>query len=433
MKILACFFFISCVILGQSDFISSRASVSLYLLLYALEAGCLIWAWNLRPVPSRRFVLITALAFRLALLPAGLRDNASLQDLLDPNAWQRFLLFDHDVWRFLWDPHVAASGFNPYSFAPFASDLDRIAEDEPWLTVRSNINYPQTPTTYPPGAQLLFRIPNHFLPANPLGFKLLAIAADLGISALLPLPCAILYAWNPLVLKAGAASAHFDSVLALLVLLVYFNRKHLWSAGALLGAAALVKLSPLLLLPWLYRHSGLRSALVAVLLIICGFAPFYPDFLTGLAAFGGNWQFNAGYFYALKWLSPAAARPISLLSLTVAALLLARSKSFDPAQQAAWTLFLGVVLSPTVMPWYLVWCLPLAAVAGEMIPVYFSFAVALSTLVMIDGIEREWWLWIEHLPLLIAIYFRFSVTLQSAPATAQHGHDTISDDTPRSG
>jgi len=433
VRTVACFIFISCVILGRTEFISNWESVGLYLLLFAFQAGSLIWVWKTKPAPSRRFVLATALFFRLALLPAGLREDASLQDMLDPQSWQRFLLFDHDVWRFLWDPHVAASGINVYTFAPSDAALDQLAEDEPWVTVRSRINYPQTPTTYPPGAQLLFQITNKILPANPLGIKLLAIAADLGISALLPLPSVLLYAWNPLVLKAGAASAHYDSLLALLILAVYYNSQRLWTSGVLLGTAALVKLSPLVLLPWLFRQSGIGGVLIALGFTALGFAPFYPGFLTGLSAFGGNWQFNAGYYGALQWLSPVAARPLAALSFLTAAFLIFRSKTLNPAQQAAWTLFFVVVLSPVVMPWYLLWCLPLAILAGEMIPIYFSFAVALSILVMLDGIERSWWLWLEHLPLFFAICFRFGVTFHRQSSKWIHGHDTVSDDSPRPG
>lgn len=368
--------------------------------------------------------MITALLFRLALLPAGLSAGSSAADALDPQSWQRFLLFDHDVWRFLWDPHVASKAINPYALAPSDAALDGLAEEEPWVTVRSYVNYPQTATSYPPGAQLLFQISHFFLPGNPLGIKALAIAADLGISALLPLPCVLLYAWNPLVLKSGAASAHFDSVLGLLLLATYFNRQRPWRAGALLGAAVLVKLSPLALIPWLYRQAGLKSVLLALGVIFCGFAPFYPEVLGGIAAFGSSWQFNAGYFGALQYLFPGAARLLSGLSILGLALWIAWSKALDASQQAAWTLFLLVILSPVVMPWYLLWCLPLAALAGEMIPMYFSVAAGLSILVMIDGVEHAWWLWLQHLPLLAAVYFRLCVTFARSRAMDRHGNDT---------
>lgn len=414
----------TCLILGQFDFISSRWSVALFLSLYAVQAGCLLWVWKRQAVPSRRFVLVTALLFRLALLPAGLRAGSSAADALDPQSWQRFLLFDHDVWRFLWDPHVSAQGISPYAFAPSDAALDGLAQDEPWVTVRSYVNYPQTATSYPPGAQLLFRMSHLLLPGNPLGVKVLAIAADLVISALLPLPCVLLYAWNPLVLKAGAASGHFDSVLGLLLLATYFNLHRPWRAGALLGAAVLLKLSPLVLIPWLYRQAGLRSVILALGVTICGLAPFYPEFLQGLGAFASRWQFNAGYFAALNALVPGAARLLSGLTVLGLALWIAWAKTLDAAQQAAWTLFLLVVLSPAVMPWYLLWCLPLAVLAGEMIPVYFSMAVGLSIQVMIDGVEHGWWLWLEHAPLLAAIFFRLSVTLSRSAAIGRYGNDT---------
>jgi hypothetical protein len=415
VRIAACLILILSLALGQLEFISSLESVALYLLLYGLQAAVLLWVWKTKPAPTRRFVLCTSLLFRLALLPAGLKDDASWGNLLDSQAWQRFLLFDHDVWRFLWDPHVVANGMSPYAFPPGHSALDALGEEEPWNSVRSNLNYPNNVSTYPPGAQLLFLIPYEAMPGNPLGMKLLAIVADLGICALLPLPQVLLYAWNPLVLKVGAASAHFDSIIGLILLLVYLNRQHVWRSGLWLGAGALVKLSPLALLPWLYRERGIRSALAAIGVTAVGFAPFYSDLLRGLAVFGGNWQFNAGYFMALQWFSPVAARPISMATILAAVLWIARTRQMEVAPKAAWTMFLVVVLSPTVMPWYLLWCLPLAALSGEMIPVYFSLAAALPTLIMIDGIEHAWWLWVQHLPLAIAILWKTWLTFLRPP------------------
>jgi hypothetical protein len=55
-----------------------------------------------------------------------------------------------------------------------------------------------------------------------------------------------------------------------------------------------------------------------------------------------------------------------------------------------------LLLGPTVMPWYVIWLVPLAIVARVRAWCYFSGLVCLAFLVMIDGRERAWVLWIEY-------------------------------------
>jgi hypothetical protein len=112
---------------------------------------------------SRAILLLIAagaVLFRLTLLPAGLPHDASFRALLagiradlrgESVSFERFQLFDDDVWRYLWDGHVWAlwaHGGNPYTLAPNDASLDSFAEvDNPdltdnraiWSDVRSNI------------------------------------------------------------------------------------------------------------------------------------------------------------------------------------------------------------------------------------------------------------------------------------------------------
>jgi hypothetical protein len=55
-----------------------------------------------------------------------------------------------------------------------------------------------------------------------------------------------------------------------------------------------------------------------------------------------------------------------------------------------------IVLSPAVMPWYLLWLLPLATLSLAWPWVVFSAAACLAFLVMVDGRERLWWLAVEY-------------------------------------
>jgi hypothetical protein len=55
-----------------------------------------------------------------------------------------------------------------------------------------------------------------------------------------------------------------------------------------------------------------------------------------------------------------------------------------------------VVFSPTVMPWYVIWALPLAIIAQHRVWLYFSALVCAAFQVMVDETERGWVLWVEY-------------------------------------
>ncbi|MCI0404353.1 MAG: hypothetical protein L0212_12685 [Acidobacteria bacterium] len=365
-------------------------------------------------------VLLGAVLFRVTMLGAGLPHDATAPELLDlaradlrgeALVYERFLLYDHDLWRYLWDGHVAANGVNPYAFAPQDSALDVLAEDGVWPEVRENINHPQLPTLYPPLAQLVFQASHAVAPGSVLALKALLVALDLGATLLVagalrasgrPLSWVVLYAWNPLLIKAVAGSGHFDSMvaglLAALVLLVVQRRKTL--AALVFALAVLARLTPLVLVPVVARRLGWRRTALAAAVIVAGYLPFLDagaGLGSGLAAFSREWHFNAGLYALAENLfagftaDPAgAARAVCALAITGALLYLAARDDGKPetfAVNAAAALGALIVFSPTVFPWYVVWVLPLAVIARSLSWIWFSALVCLAFLVMVEGRE----------------------------------------------
>ncbi len=126
---------------------------------------------------------------------------------------------------------MAAHGVNPFQFAPNDRRLDALAgaddsrltdERGGWSDIRDNINHPAVLTIYPPLAQFVFRLTHAIAPGSVLAMKSLLAGFDLLAVLLLaltlrrlgqPATRVILYAWNPLVIKAFAASGHVDAVL----------------------------------------------------------------------------------------------------------------------------------------------------------------------------------------------------------------------------
>lgn len=389
-----------------------------------------------------------AVLFRLALLPAGLPPGRGLsesaRDLADDlrgerAAYERFQLYDDDLWRYLWDGHVAAHGVNPYRYAPADDALDGLAERERspvtdertvWSDVRDNVNYPEIPTVYPPLAQALFRLSHALAPGSVLAWKALVVTLDLLAALLLacglraagrPRTDVVLYAWNPLVVKVFAGSGHVDALmvaaLAAAAAAVLGERRLLGGLG--LGLAVAAKLSPIVLVPFLARRLGGRAMALAAGVVALLYAPYLGAGVAvsgGLSAFAHGWQFNAGPFALLRHLAgrvsdepSTLARALSAAAIVALLVFLARrddgeARSFP--RVAAHALGGALVLGPAVMPWYLAGVLPLAILAGEAAWLGFAPLVCLSFLVMIDGVERAGTLLVEYGALATLLVFR---------------------------
>jgi hypothetical protein len=388
-----------------------------------------------------------ALLFRLTLLPAGLPHNASPREIAaglrsdlagDDVTYERFLLFDSDIWRSLWDGHVWSHGTNPYRFPPADAALDGFADEGRaelsdgrgvWSDIRDNINHPSVPTIYPPLTQTVFRISHWLAPGSVLAMKVLLVFLDLLAVLFIalalrrvgrPATDALLYAWNPLVIKVFSGSGHADVILvAALAATAYFlARDSRTMAATTYGLAVLAKLSPLVLVPFVAKRVGWRNLALVGAIVLAAYAPFFDAgwaVFDGLRTFARDWQFNAGAFALFRLLaSPfgsstdmVARAGSGLAILTLVGWLAWRDDGRNDtfANSGAAALGALLLLGPAVMPWYVAWLLPLAIVAGQRIWIYFSVLVCVAFLVMIDQTEHAWALVLEYgaFALLLAI------------------------------
>jgi alpha-1,6-mannosyltransferase len=289
-----------------------------------------------------------------------------------------------------------------------------------WADIRENVNHPWLPTVYPPLMQFVFRFSHWLAPGSVLVLK--ALLAGLDLVAVLfialtlrrigkPVEWVLLYAWNPLAIKVIAGSGHADVLVAvMLAACSYFLLRQAKFAAALsFGLAVLGKLTPLVLLPFLIKRIGWRWSAVSAAVIVAGCLPFLHGdaaMFNGFRAFAGTWVFNAGWFTAIsflaKFFSSSPASVARIVSASVYLVLLGGLVKRDDGRPEGFVVLGGaalallIVLSPTVMPWYVVWVLPLAVSAGAMEWIYFSFLVCTAFLVMIRGVEYSWALALEY-------------------------------------
>ena len=290
----------------------------------------------------------------------------------------------------------ALHGLNPYDFAPAAIPHDTAAVRVEDFREATSVYGPLfTLATYPLG---LVGVPAAMWTLKAVeALAVLAIAALVArlaaVRGIAPAPAAALVALNPLVLVHVVGGGHNDGlmVLALLggVAMVTVGREA--GAGASLVAAFAVKATAYVAAPFAFLGAGSgprRARLVAgALVALAALAA------AALAAFGSS---------ALDWLSflsgsqqrvsyhsiPATAARFTGIDLDAiriafqvayvgfAVWLLAwTARGGDWVRAAAWAT-LGLLCATVYLtPWYLLWALPLAALARDRAIVALTLAL----------------------------------------------------------
>ncbi|HKQ56515.1 MAG TPA: glycosyltransferase 87 family protein [Candidatus Eisenbacteria bacterium] len=383
--------------------------------LVAIAFACFGWALlRARGATVPRAGLLVfgvALAARLALLPV----SPSLSD---------------DVYRYVWEGRVAAAGGDPWHQGPLDPRLASLRDGE----IHPRINHPELTTIYPPLAIAGFALVAALSPTV-WAMKLWVVLHDLALIAILlawvrrrggaPL-MVIAYAWNPLVVIEHAGSGHHDptAIVWLVAAFAWAERRPVLSALAL-AAGVLVKLAPLVALPFLVPRWTPRARVVGVTLIALGLAWFWaltrgPQ--SGLDAYGRAWANNELLFAYLLRLAgdPARARAAALAAL-IAVLAGLVARRIEAAQATRQGLRAAFLLSPVAHPWYLAWVMvfePLAPSAPWILlsaTAFLSYGVFATPDLGTSFHLPLAWRWLEYgLPAALAVVLAIGGRARSA-------------------
>ena len=333
------------------------AQIVLYLGAISLVERCPTNKWTLR------IVLVTGLAAQLIAVAAP-----------------PFL--STDIYRYVWDGLVQGAGINPFRYIPADPHLSflRDAKIYPHINRR---NYAHT--IYPPGSQMIFlgvtRISAKVasMKVAMLGFEAVTCFALIRCLKLLHLPPerVLLYAWHPLAIWEIASSGHVDAAalafISLAILARLSNRDTL--AGGWLGAAVLVKLYPVTLLPAFLRPRRLRPAWVTCLVVAAGYA-LYLSAGKGVLGFLPVYAREEGLksgtrFFPLDFAEHLFHRAIpsdSYVAICACALAALAWWAYRHGAQPAACIRSGLLLATALIlcfsphyPWYFLWLLPFLA------------------------------------------------------------------------
>jgi alpha-1,6-mannosyltransferase len=293
------------------------------------------------------------------------------------------VLLSHDVYSYVDYARLGVRhGLDPYVQAPLAAPRDPAYAHVTWTEATSAYGPLFTLATYPL-AWLPVGVAVAVLKATAalsvLGVALLVsrIAAPRGVD---PLRAAAFVALNPLVLVHVVGGAHNDALTMLLAMLsvsAIVSAREM-SGGAALVAAVATKLSAAFLAPFALLGAPRPKRLLAGALAATG-----GIVLVAYLAFGWDWLHGFGLAGENQSRTSHMSIPITIARLTVldpdairlaAAILFVAFFAYllawtwrggDWLRAAAWTALALLLATSWLLPWYLIWPLPLVAISRD--------------------------------------------------------------------
>jgi alpha-1,6-mannosyltransferase len=317
------------------------------------------------------------------------------------------LLFDpllsSDIYRYVWDGKVQATGINPYRYVPADPALASLRDG----TIFPHINRATTAVTiYPPVAQFFFLIITR-IGENVTLMRLALVgceAVTVAIIALFlrrmnqPVTRVVAYLWHPLPLWEVASSGHVDALMVALMLLGLWIALsgHALRGAALIAFSVLVKPYVVPVLAGIWRPWDMKILLVVIAIIALLYLPYLSvgwgvlGFLTqgylreeGISAGNDLWPlalwrlvFGEHHGDVVFYVAMAA------LVLLFAGLAVARRGDRPIASRLAdinRLLLLTLLLLSPNYPWYFLAVTPFVALCGSLPNWFVSIAALLLT------------------------------------------------------
>ncbi len=340
-----------------------------------------------------------------------------------------------DMYRYVWEGRIQASGFSPYQLPPDAPALSRLQDGAIW----QYINRKSDVTIYPPIAQAAFLLLWRVVPDSVLWFQtVMALSALLAGGLLVGLlrslgrsPArVVIYLWAPLLVFETAHSAHLDALVLPLLVGAWWARARSKDiiVGVLLGLATAAKLYPALLLPALWRPDDRRGRWTMPLAFAVTLAASYvPSLLSQgsevlgfLPKYFGE-RFNMGLaglllpvFKDLGIDPNRALLALMLATLGGIAVWMVAHPAPDgetAVRRSIWLIGAYTLLTQNLFPWYLLWLLPLVAIFLPSVPLNRGLAGIRAALRTPGGLAwTGWWLFCG----LIGLSYSFFIVWRPA-------------------
>lgn len=322
-----------------------------------------------------------------------------------------------DYYRYIWDGKVQADGINPYQYAPNDSALNHLHSE----LLPEKVSYPDIKTIYFPVSQWLFTLSYWLTGENAIGLKIFYLLFELIIIISLYFllkrfsidkKFILIYASLPLITFQFFIDAHIDIVgvglMLLSITLYFYNRKLL--SYILLGLSVSVKPTGFLLIPFFFQNEidfkdKIKSLFIPISIFVITFIPyiFTATPLGTLINYSVHWTFNGMIYNTLNIFikDNSTIRIICgiLFLLVYVYLFFIRLQLINKIYLS---LFLLMIFSPVVHPWYLIWFSILLPVVRSYSGIYFVSVISI-TFITVNTFQTTG-VWSEF-PIILMIEF----------------------------
>ena len=334
-----------------------------------------------------------------------------------------------DYYRYVWDGKVLANGINPYQYAPADPELTKLHSD----ILPRLVKYPEIKTIYPPLSQEIFYLGYLIGGESFGGIKILLFLFELltltGLYLILkelkfPSKFLLIYMLAPLPIFQFLIDAHVDGfgLTFLIFAILFYLRKQLVFSLIFIGLSACIKPLGLVLLPILFfTEKGIKSKIQILLipLITCVlmYLPFlitvsFSGIFEALGNFTVNWTFNGFVFEILNSFlnDNQKARLICGILFLLAYIPVIFSKK-DFLNKVYISVFLLLIFSPIVHPWYVTWLAVLLPFIPGWSGILYINLVSLTVITVLNYQLYDVWknyplvLIIEYVPVLLIFLY----------------------------
>ncbi|WP_164675029.1 glycosyltransferase 87 family protein [Anditalea andensis] len=355
-----------------------------------------------------------------------------------------------DYYRFFWDGQLIVHQINPYKYTP--SELIQNGKVPNMLQpFYAHLNSQTYYSVYPLTNQLWFGTAAWVAGGDIMKFiislrTILIIFEMWGIWLLYSILSyfqknpihSLLYVLNPLILIEVSGNLHFEGMMVTFMLLGIWTLVHrrYHQAGGWIGAAISVKLTPLILMPLLFKYLSQKNLLrfIIGLALIC-IVTFIPIILTGsfgnfhssIQLYYGTFEFNASLYYIIRevgyfikgynmiagisiWLSVMVCIGICYMATKL------NSGNFQQLISLSIIAYLVYLMfSMVVHPWYIIPLIGLGIIGGKVFPLIWSYLIYLSyyTYSTVPYQENYMLLIIQYGILAVIILYEFTPHLLS--------------------
>ncbi|MGB5529940.1 MAG: hypothetical protein WBQ32_08215 [Ignavibacteriaceae bacterium] len=331
-----------------------------------------------------------------------------------------------DYYRYLWDGKVQANGINPFLYPPNDQQLNSLHSD----LLPEKVSYPHIRTIYFPVSQMFFTMSYWMSGESAVGLKIILLLAELLILISLyylllrfsiDLKYILIYVALPLVTFQFFIDAHIDlagvALMLASVTLYFYDKKFL--SYILLGLSISVKPTGLLLIPFIFQNEQkpaekLKSIFMPIIVFIFTFLPyaFTATPLNTLINYSANWTFNGMMYNVLSLLfsDNLTVRILCGISFLLVFIFIFILK-IDFLKKVYLSLFLLMIFTPVVHPWYLIWFAVLLPVIRSYSGFYFVAAISLTSITVVTFQTVGLWqentlvLFAEYLPLTLFFFY----------------------------